>query len=605
MLPNDKSISELLASLCDETISSAEMAQLDQKLRSDASARHQYFEYLDLHARLSFSGSVVNVKHAEKDESQAADADNPHSSYGVPQPNPPSPIPNLLLSPLPSSLSASSFVGGMLFSYLVATVIVGVGLTIAAFVQVSRSPATVQQLASNPPSSIPHPSRKAEYVGQITNMADCVLDNNDLQSVIRGQKNLKTPISVGDRFVVRSGLLEITYDSGAKVILQGPVTYKVDSAASGYLSIGKLTARMENKVANAGTQISKSPNLNPKPSPSPLFAVRTPTAIVTDLGTEFGVEVLESGITESHVFEGRVEVQRTDVHGKTLETVRLIEKEAVRIQGDAAPATRMPANPSRFAKMVSKPDALGLIARYKFDEIVHDLVLRVPDSSGHHRPGALLEMAQANLVACKFGKALEFNVAPNNFVERVQVPWSPSFDLADHSFTLAIWLNRQATGDKEHETILHKEGSKEKLHGGYSIMRERDSGRLMFRARNFDDFATLIRTTTSGDDAPEGVWVHFVVVGKYDASKKLFDITLLRNGIKSGGQCGVALATLPLPLSFGALENGWGFRGQLFDAQIYHRALSTDDVKYLAEHPGDLPPVSASNHSAIDQSRTH
>ena len=43
--------------------------------------------------------------------------------------------------------------------------------------------------------------------------------------------------------------------------------------------------------------------------PSPLFTVRTPTAVVTDLGTEFGVEVAVNGDTASHVFQGSVVVQ--------------------------------------------------------------------------------------------------------------------------------------------------------------------------------------------------------------------------------------------------------------------------------------------------------
>ena len=41
---------------------------------------------------------------------------------------------------------------------------------------------------------------------------------------------------------------------------------------------------------------------------SPLFAVRTPTATVTDLGTEFGVEVANRG-PRPHVFRGSVRVQ--------------------------------------------------------------------------------------------------------------------------------------------------------------------------------------------------------------------------------------------------------------------------------------------------------
>ena len=41
--------------------------------------------------------------------------------------------------------------------------------------------------------------------------------------------------------------MEITYDTGAKVILQGPVTYEVQSKDGGYLSLGKLTARVEDE----------------------------------------------------------------------------------------------------------------------------------------------------------------------------------------------------------------------------------------------------------------------------------------------------------------------------------------------------------------------
>ena len=53
--------------------------------------------------------------------------------------------------------------------------------------------------------------------------------------------DLKSLVSLGDKFALRSGLMEITYDTGAKVILQGPVTYEVESKDGGYLSLGKLT----------------------------------------------------------------------------------------------------------------------------------------------------------------------------------------------------------------------------------------------------------------------------------------------------------------------------------------------------------------------------
>ena len=45
--------------------------------------------------------------------------------------------------------------------------------------------------------------------------------------------------------------MEITYDSGAKVILQGPATYEVNSNG-GFLSIGKLTGKLEKKGEGRG-----------------------------------------------------------------------------------------------------------------------------------------------------------------------------------------------------------------------------------------------------------------------------------------------------------------------------------------------------------------
>ena len=69
-----------------------------------------------------------------------------------------------------------------------------------------------------------------------------------------------------------------------------------------------------------------------------MFAVRTPTAVVTDLGTEFGVEVGKSGATAAHVFRGTVEVQpAADGDKPKWHVVRLVQNESVRIerrQGD-------------------------------------------------------------------------------------------------------------------------------------------------------------------------------------------------------------------------------------------------------------------------------
>ena len=58
--------------------------------------------------------------------------------------------------------------------------------------------------------------------------------------------------------------MEITYDTGAKVILQGPVTYEVESSHGGYLSVGKLTGRVEKKMCSVQwLMVSKSQIADP------------------------------------------------------------------------------------------------------------------------------------------------------------------------------------------------------------------------------------------------------------------------------------------------------------------------------------------------------
>ena len=76
------------------------------------------------------------------------------------------------------------------------------------------------------------------------------------------------------------------------------------------MSVGKLTGKVEKKAEGGRRKAEPSPLIpNPLyPLPLPLFIVRTPTATVTDLGTEFGVEVSSEGDTEAQVFVGKVQI---------------------------------------------------------------------------------------------------------------------------------------------------------------------------------------------------------------------------------------------------------------------------------------------------------
>jgi hypothetical protein len=205
---------------------------------------------------------------------------------------------------------ASYLSSDWLVSYLVAAVIFGVGSLITSHIYISPP----EQIADSSPSTAPllAPAvvqSERKLVGQITGLVDCHWSDSHTVAYL-GRR-----VAAGDAFAIASGLAEITYDTGAKVLLQGPVTYQVDSSCGGFLSVGKLTARVEKKTASVPWSAASRQKFNPQ-SPihnPPLFAVRTPTAIVTDLGTEFGVEVRNTGETQSHVFHGSVQLQQIGV----------------------------------------------------------------------------------------------------------------------------------------------------------------------------------------------------------------------------------------------------------------------------------------------------
>ena len=200
-----------------------------------------------------------------------------------------------LLSPAPSFLSttlhdtSASFLSkGMPLAYLVATVVTGLGILIASHVYVSRP----EQVAR---SSVPAIVAEPASVGRITGMVDC-------------KWNGGSHVSLGQECQLASGLMEITYDTGAKVILQGPVTYEVE-ANGGYLAVGKLTGKLEKKAEGGRRKAEDAGNQkSPFPLPPSPFVVRTPTATVTDLGTEFGVDVDNRGNCEVNVFHGQVDL---------------------------------------------------------------------------------------------------------------------------------------------------------------------------------------------------------------------------------------------------------------------------------------------------------
>jgi ferric-dicitrate binding protein FerR (iron transport regulator) len=102
------------------------------------------------------------------------------------------------------------------------------------------------------------------------------------------------------RLRLAEGVARIVFDNGAEVTLEGPADLELVAAQKCVLHAGRLIAKV--------------------PPPAIGFVIDTPTAVLTDLGTEFGVNVRDAQTAEVQVFNGVVDVR----HRATDRSERLV-----------------------------------------------------------------------------------------------------------------------------------------------------------------------------------------------------------------------------------------------------------------------------------------
>lgn len=123
---------------------------------------------------------------------------------------------------------------------------------------------------------------------------------------------------------LESGLAQVVFYSGARVVIEGPAELRLVSANEAVCVSGRVLAEV--------------------PAPAHGFRMRTGQLSVVDLGTSFGINASRSR-TEVHVFKGKIEL----LPGKAGEQ-SLAEGQAALVQGTDLPQL-MAANPEGFAPM--------------------------------------------------------------------------------------------------------------------------------------------------------------------------------------------------------------------------------------------------------------
>lgn len=195
-------------------------------------------------------------------------------------------------------------------------------------------------------ASLPDLTSQA-IVGEVTSLSRCTWADN------AQRLNCHDRVAIGRKIHLKGGLLEITYDTGAQVILQGPAIYEVTSSNGGFLVLGKLTANTDSDQAKG-------------------FAIRTPTAQVVDLSTEFGVQVDSQGATISRVFRGSVVVHVVSDRQQPAPVAQILsESQSARVDhGNRLAVFDSSARPLTFVRRMPQENSQPTVKTFDLVDVV-------------------------------------------------------------------------------------------------------------------------------------------------------------------------------------------------------------------------------------------
>lgn len=502
----------------DDELTESQHRELMAWIRSDSEHRKRFVAECYLHSHLQdiFLGEEMANEFDACDSGDAsmcslAESFAIHRAAGPDSPT------------LPRSVllhgSMGCFASGWPAAYLVAAVICGVGLTIGALVYVS------------PPVPVASGSSKAARdlavldssgsVARITGLVDCVWDEKGLgirdwglaegaRDEGRGAGSGQWPVSsgqnasnrqplatshyplstvsLGDSLALKSGLLEITYHTGARVILQGPVVYKVNSDNGGFLARGTLTGRV----------------LTPE---SRGLAIRTPTAAVVDLGTEFGVFVADDQSSTVRVFNGSVEITPLGAAAGRDPSRRLGAGEAARLtaNGQVQPLAADWHDVAFVRTLASSAAAgrlrRGLAAYWAFDDAAH--LGKNATGGGDLDPVNSPEYEAAGLLggALRLHGVARRDMLVYNGGRRVP----KGVPIGSSSYSISLWFRTNSIRNGGACTGLIGWGSWDRGQANVLVLREED-GRPNITAYWVDyDMTAVVR-----DKSLEGGWHHLV-----------------------------------------------------------------------------------------------
>ena len=322
----------------DGTLSPADRDELDALVISDSRARDAYWQFAVAHAELRVwaerQAAQITITAANKRVSAQESAARPRfprtKTWGL------------------MALAGSLLVGGLSAGIYFRNAASHPAFPIPAITEenqpLAQPAAPSQPAAQTPPGNFP--------VAQLSRVVGVRWSGEAIQP---GQR-----LAAGQSLTLDAGVLELTFDLGARVVVQAPALVKVESATSLRLEKGKLSAQITDVRARG-------------------FRVNTPRESIIDQGTEFGVEVTPQRSSRVHVFKGAVDIASSDSR-EAAEARRLLENSGARMEEGSRDLILLQDTGESFIRRVEDASHDGhVVAYWRFEDRPVGAIL--PDTS--------------------------------------------------------------------------------------------------------------------------------------------------------------------------------------------------------------------------------
>jgi hypothetical protein len=250
-------LDRLASAYCESIILPDDWARLEAILAACVEARRHFAQYVHLHA--------------------VAERFSDAPSVSIP-----------LAKPARAKSPVISLLGRVTTAFnrpVVWSIVVVAMIFYGTFVAISwnlRSRNLQELMGTDAPVTIPASPHTGTLVAKLIRAANCTWRNNRAGLVV----GVAVPAGT---LQLLSGTAEFEFSTGTRMIVKGPALFAPQEAGRATLEQGKLTVHVPPKAIG--------------------FTITTPTANIVDLGTDFDVEVSDSGETDVHVVRGAVTVE--------------------------------------------------------------------------------------------------------------------------------------------------------------------------------------------------------------------------------------------------------------------------------------------------------